>query len=253
MSERAPSAPAPAEQTPKQAGEQAVDELQAALNNPEQIPDLSGVQLVNELEAKLGDNQQLQAATDEKATWRIRGLNGLNRAQRHARLLSAREWRLEGRVARLEHQLANAKPGSRKHMRIETRLIHSRYRKDKVWLKQEKMFNRMHERSTGYGGEIKKIATIERKREKFLIDRKVALEKKRRRKVKIKYKLEQQATHSDLNFKQKLRKELYSDFARRERLRKEILSWKGNSMVKFEEDLKKKADEKYNVRLKGRP
>ncbi|MDQ5982809.1 MAG: hypothetical protein QG549_806 [Patescibacteria group bacterium] len=196
-------------------------------------------------------NPNLQNAVERESTLRVKALNRLDRAQRHATLLSAREWRLQGRTARLETKLASVKPGSRKHMRIERSLIHARYKKALVGLKQEKIFGRMHDRSAGFSKEIQKNEQIERSRDQWLIARKVAVEKKRRRMIAKKYTLEME--QSSPNKKQKIRRELYNDVHRRERLRKEMLSWKGNGIKQFESRLIAEADMKYKDRLRGNP
>lgn len=244
MSEHAPSAPAKTEQTPAPAEdsvEQAAAQIESILDSPKE----------SSAKQTLNNSPQLGQAAEKEATWRVKSLNKLDRAQRHARLLSAREWRLEGRVGRLERQLATAKPGSRKHMRIKSRLDHSAWKKEVLSMSQDKIFDRINERSAGFSKEIGRHAEIERKRNELVVKRKIAVEAKRRRKVKEQYEKELEADRASSGVKNKLRKELYSDVHRRERLRQQIESWKGNSISKLQAQLLAEVEKKYDDRIKG--
>lgn len=106
----------------------------------------------------------------------------------------------------------------------------------------------MHERSKGYSGELKKVASVERKRHEQIIKVKVAIEKKRRRKIAKKYALEMRSP--DPGLRQHVRQELSSGNRHREQLRKEIASWRGNGIRKFEASLLADVEQKYINRIK---
>lgn len=187
--------------------------------------------------------QKVDDNAKEKVAFRVKAMNGLDRAQRIATLKTARQYRMEGRVARLERKLEKSRPHSARHMRIEGALNRANYRLGNIVKSQDKVFNRMYSRSYGYESEIAKVAEIEKKKNTIIAKRKVALENKRRRKIKIRYTKELKKT--DPSLKDRLREELLSDKKRREHLYKEILSWKGNSMRKFETDLLEEVENKY--------
>lgn len=194
---------------------------------------------------------ELSEEASEKATFRIRALNRMDRIQSTATLQTLRQYGQDARTARLERKLVSVKPGSRRANRLQYKLNVSRYRGNLIEAEREKVFGRMYERSKGYSDVGKKVAAVEKKRNEFIVGRKIAIEKKRRRKIKIQYLNEMKK--ADPSTKDKLRYEMFSDKQRRDRLRKEILSWSkkqgGLNMDLFEEKLRKEVQEKYNRRV----
>lgn len=243
MSERTPAAPnpTPAEQQPTP---ELADTPEQPISSPDDTASHEILEHSAQLEDALAHSPQLGNEVSEKASLRIRTLNGIDRAQSAIAMQELRQYGQEARTARLERKLLTVKPGSRRANRIQYKLNALETSTDRIKAKREKVFGRMHERSRGFEEEVKKVAEIEKKRNKFIVDRKVAIEKNRRRKVKKKYALEMKRV--DPNLRQRARQELYNDKHRRERLHKEIASWKGNSLRKFEINLLAEVEKEYN-------
>ena len=254
MSEQISTAPAPItseQQAPSYTPEQpqslgeSEDTAESPNPTPERTPDTPDEAAARET---LGQNSDLENEAGERAGWRIRALNRKDRIQSTVTLQTARQLRLENRAARLERKLATAKPHSRKAMRLETALNLANYRAKKISNAREKTFGKMHDRSNGYDAEIKKIAMIEKKRHEVIVKLRVAIEKKRRRKLVEQYAREMK--QSDPSLRQRAHHELSGGNRRREQLHKEIASWKGKGIQRFEKTLLAEVERKYTDRLR---
>jgi hypothetical protein len=195
----------------------------------------------------IGHNPNLHNAVQKEATLRVKSLNTLDRVQRKARMLQSREAKLNVEVVELEDKLALAKPGSRKHERISSRLDYVRHRRNKVVDAHDRTFGRIRERSAPYGGEIAKVDVVQRTRDKWVIAKQVAEEKKRREAVEEKYQKELKADmgDKDLKLKEKVHKHGFSSERRRELLRQQVESWQTHTMLNFEKKLVEEAEKRY--------
>ncbi len=242
MSERTPTAPNPTlaeQQPPAEAPDQAPEQQPVSPDNAtsHEILDHS-----DQLEETLGRSPRLENETHSKVSWRIRALNGKDRVQRHVTLQTARQYQMQGRVGRLERKLAKARPDSRRYMRINSALTRTKYQLGLVQDAQNKIFGRMYKRSSGHSDLIEKIARKEMAIDKLLAERRVAVEKKRRRKIKERHeKIEKRASKSK-SYSQK----------ERARLQEEIGSWNKaeNKISTLKESLMAEVRKKYENRIK---
>lgn len=203
-----------------------------------------------QLQDALARNPQLGNEASEKASLRIRALNGKDRVQSIATLQTARQLNLERRAARLERRLLTVNPDSRKGKRLQYALDVANYRAKKIDRARNKVFNRMHERSRGYGDEVDKVAAIEKKRNEFIVRRKIAIEEKRRKKIVKQH--ERETRQANAGKRQRTREELYNDQHRRERLAEEIKSWDKdeNMLANIKARLMAEVNAKYDTKMK---
>lgn len=265
MTEHAPSSPEPDDHDPEGLGadDQAdLDRIGQALTAPETDSAINAH--ANAILTRTV-GERVQRLTENEATWRIKALNRLDRAQLGVRTLHSRH-HLDEKYAETQNALAAAAPGSRKHRSLSKRLAKQSWKRGVLAHAEQKIYDRIYDRSQSFAGELKKISDAEKTREEVRNEERAAVEMKRREAILRKYAKEMvktQAQKDAMNPLQragsKLRRELYSDPRRRERLAKEIADWKrpaneprvaGESgLERFKRKLDEQAQAKYNKRL----
>ena len=219
--------------------DQSAAELEAALSSePERVPDTS--EEAGAREAGQLASEQIKNEAEVAAGWRIRTANRMSRAKKSALLLNTRELKNEKRMSKLDEEYKNAKPGSRKAMRLDEKMARMQYRQKKVTSKQEAILGNMHHRSYGFAEEKRKLDIIEGNRNDKLVLGKLAIERKRRRKIKNDYERASQSGNKHAN--PRLAK----------RLAEEMKTWEGkdgNTLMKFYAKLDQEMEEKYRKRI----
>ncbi len=176
----------------------AIDDLEAAVNPDieDAVEDLDEVinpevdDAIDSLESVVGPNKDNSVDTktadeliDPSLSRKARALNKLDTKLRKTTLLIARQKHLETKTAKLEREYKKYPHGSRKRIRMETKFVKARADLYRVGAKQDKIFDRLQNRSLGKQEVARNYIYQEHAKDILIMRHKIAVEQKYRRKT----------------------------------------------------------------------